>query len=328
MKKSILAIGDTQRDYACHLMDYLSRKELFPFEVQIFTKKEMLKEFTDNTPVPILLIAQNFYETGMEKWTSGAFILLQEEETAPEGLTCIPKYQPAEKIIHFLMEYALPDLGGIPVWPDGSKTQFLGIYTPVGRCLQTSFSFVLGQLLARKYRTLYLNFECFSGLSQMLGKDFLSDFSDLFHYLSGTKEQFLYRLETMTEQVNGLCVLPPFYSGRDMSLIEREEWMELFEKLRGSSYDFIILDLSAHVQGLFDILRQCSRIYTITREDGFALAKMEQYENALEQMEYQDVLKRTRKCSLPIFKRLPPGLYQMTVGELAEYTEALVREDF
>ena len=41
------------------------------------------------------------------------------------------------------------------------------LYSPVHRCLQSSFALTLGQLLSEKHPTLYLNFEHYIGISEL-----------------------------------------------------------------------------------------------------------------------------------------------------------------
>ena len=93
-------------------------------------------------------------------------------------------------------------------------------------------------------------------------------------------------------------------------------------------YDYIILDLTNYVQGLYQILRQCSHVYTITRNDGMALAKIAHYENVLKELAYEDVLEKTRKCSFPIYRQLPVATEDLLYCELADYARKILREDF
>lgn len=332
MKEPVLAICDSEQEYAYHLMEYLCRKEGFPYEVQVFTDPENLELYVQQAAVDMLVVAETDYRVQMEQWDTGQVLILEEGHgglgtRAEDGVPSIGKYQPVSAIVKKVMEMAAEN-GQMPAAVPGEKTaKIIGIYTPVGRCLQTTFSFVLGQLLARDHKVLYLNFEPYSGLGRMLQREFRMDLTDLIYFLQNAKERFPYRLESMTEHVGGMQVIPPVFSCMDLALIEKREWMELLQVLqKESGYDYILLDLSDLVQGLFDILRKCDRIFTIVREDPFAAAKIEQYEMLLSRMEYEEVLGKTRKCRMPVFTRISGSLERMAQGEVAEYVKALWRE--
>lgn len=331
MKEPILAICDSEQEYAYHLMEYLCRKDGFPYEVQVFTDPEHLELYVQDTPVDMLVVAETDYRVQMQEWDTGPVLVLEEGKSDGEALEAqipiISKYQPVSAVVKKVMEMAAQDNRIPAAAPGNAAASVLGIYTPVGRCLQTSFSFALGQHLARNHKVLYLNFEPYSGLGRMLRREFAMDLSDLIYFLQNSRERFVYRLESVTENVNGMHLIPPVFSSMDLSMIERREWMELLDVLEHCcGFDYIILDLSDVVQGLFDILRRCSTVYTIVREDGFAEAKLEQYEMLLNRMEYTDVLHKTQKCRMPVFTRLPQNLDRMTTGDLAEYVKALLRE--
>ena len=91
-------------------------------------------------------------------------------------------------------------------------------------------------------------------------------------------------------------------------------------------YEYVVMDLSECMQGLFDVMRICVRIYTITLEDRAANGKLEQYENLMTQYSYEDVLEKTQKCNLPKIRRLPTELEYYDRGELAEYVARQLRE--
>ena len=255
-------------------------------------------------------------------------LLLWEEETpADVRLPGISKYTGVAGIRKKILEM-MAETGTMPPFLDTEHSvQILGIYSPVHRCLQTTFSFVTGQVLARSHRVLYLNFENCSGLPQMLGRSFESDFSELLYFLQEPWEALLARITRMAENINGMDTLPPAGAGADILKTPEKEWLRLLEVLQRSRYDYVILDLSDCIQGLFEILRRCSRVYTIVREDAFAQAKLTQYEEQLARMEFGDVLRKTKKCLLPVFSRLPRDLCHLASGELAEYAERLLLED-
>lgn len=113
-----------------------------------------------------------------------------------------------------------------------------------------------------------------------------------------------------------------------MQGISAEKWIELLEMIEKiSDYEYLILDLSDGMSGLFALLSRCYKIYTITRDDGFAMAKMHQYEQILQLNDLHDIAGKTVKCRFPFFEKLPSDLSLMTHGELAGYVKAIIQED-
>ena len=206
--------------------------------------------------------------------------------------------------------------------------QIIGIYTPVGRCLQTTFSLTLGQMLARQFKTLYLNFEIYSGFSKMLSREFNSDISDLMYYFNCAREKLVCRLESMVETIGGLDFIPPAQMIQNLNGIRGSQWLDMFHEIeKTSEYEYLILDLTDGIMDLWDVLRGCDHIYTITKGDGLAIAKIEQYEKILEDMNYGDITSKTTKWRLPVFKHLPASFEEMTYGELARYMKTQVFPD-
>ena len=85
--------------------------------------------------------------------------------------------------------------------------------------------------------------------------------------------------------------------------------------------------LSDSLLDLWEVLKNCDHIYTIVREDPLATAKIEQYEKALESMQYGDIASKTRKWELPVFRKLPLQFEELTYGDLAGYIKKEVFPD-
>ena len=66
----------------------------------------------------------------------------------------------------------------------------------------------------------------------------------------------------------------------------------------------------------------------MTAEDGFAMAKIDQYERMLKQCRYEDVLEKTQRCIFPQFTYLPKQLDRLTTSELATEIKNYLKEDF
>lgn len=328
MDKKILAIFDSEEGYAYRLMEFISGKTNLPFEIYVFTEESRFYSCSGIKDIECLLVSESVYSQEVEALKIPHIIILSESgENLNKALHHINKYQSCENIFHQIMEYYTDKSETVPttIRTGLKKMQIIGVYTPVGRCLQTTFSLTLGQMLAKRYKTLYLNFEIYSGFSRMLCRNFNSDISDLMYYFACAREKLVYRLESMIETVNGLDFIPPAEIYQNLAGIRGNQWLDLFQEIeRVSEYDFLILDLTDGIMDLWEVLRGCDHIYTITREDGLSMAKVEQYEKALDSLDYGDINARTVKWKLPIFKQLPSQFEELTYGELAAYIRSQV----
>lgn len=332
MIKKVLALCDGEEDYLCHMADYLERKEMLPFAVHAFTDTEQLRKFAEEeeNKIEILLIAESAYKAGDEDYPAVQVIVLNESGSqVGEKVENISKYQSTENIYRAVMSnYSGSGREIARRISTGHQMKIIGNYTPVGRCMQTTFALSMGQILAKKHKTLYLNFETCSGLGYLLNRDFSADITDVLYYLNGEREKLAYRLGGMVQNLNGLDYIPPVAAYEDLREISAEQWIDLFREIeRSMDYEYLILDLSEAVGGLFQILRECFRVFTIVREDGFAEAKLRQYEAMLQAGDYEDVAAKTKKRNLPVFHKIPAGLDQLTHGDAAAYIRKVIEED-
>ena len=54
----VLAVCDSEAEYAYQLVDYFSNKKGFPFRIQLFTSIKTLKEYSVHHPISVALIAE------------------------------------------------------------------------------------------------------------------------------------------------------------------------------------------------------------------------------------------------------------------------------
>ena len=158
-----------------------------------------------------------------------------------------------------------------------------------------------------------------------MDRSFRGSVSDLLYYNDCAREKLAGQLQFMTEKAGKLDFLPPMESFIQLRSIRQDQWLELFRSIeKVTEYEYCILDLSEQVDGIFEILRQCDLVFTITREDGFAEAKMRQYETLLKSTQYEDIFMKTRRCQLPVFRELPAGILLLTHGELAACVRSIM----
>lgn len=329
MKRKILALCDSETEYTSNMQEFLCTREELPFEVHSFTDVKKLETSSKKEEIEILLIAESdYYEELKELPIENIFLLNESGHIEYENIEQINKYQTSEKVLGQVLEFYSKRKDLPRKIKRNTFVNIIGVYSPVGRCLQTSFSLAMGQILAKKHKVLYLNFESFSGLGQMLQRNMETDITDLLYYYKNTRERFRYRLESSLQMINGLYFVPPAVSFLDLQTITADTWLELLMAIEEEGmFEYILLDLSDCIQGLLELLRRCKTVYTILKEDTIAAAKMQQYEELLTDMEYEDVLDKTKKQKMPFIRQIAPRLEQITYGELGEYVRQVLKED-
>lgn len=345
MTHKIMAICDTEEGYAFRMAEYLLEKVKLPYTLHLFTAVEELEKFAGREEIEILLIAESAWRLIKEEYirtqVAQMFILREGGEAeqtlipqessgaAREDMRCISKYQSPELVVREMLN-VIADGGGWKGCPEATDTavKMIGIYSPVKRCLQTSFALSLGQLLAKEHKTMYLNFEMYSGLGELLRREYQSDMLDVMYYFQSAREKLALRLPTIIQNAGGLDYIPPMQYSLGIREVPGEQWLALCRDIAAiGEYEYIILDLDDGIDGLFELLKNCQKIYTITREDAFAKAKLRQYERMLQQGELGEISEKTVKCRFPIFQELPDSLDMMTHGELAGYVKSIIKED-
>ena len=325
-----ICLCDSEVPYGEHLMEYLRSRGNLPYEIYLYTDRERFLSKETPATTKLLVIAESEYSEDLERAGFTQILLLNESSRYMEKPENLSKYQSAEHICARIRELCMSsEEEGLPQSVrHGRPMKLIGVYSPVSRCLQTTFSICMGQILARKAPALYLNFEAYSGLERMLDRTFRGSVSDLLYYNDCAREKLSGQLKFMTESVGGLDFLPPMESFIQLKSIRADEWMDLLSSIeRVTDYEYCILDLSELADGVFELLRQCEYIFTITRDDGISMGKITQYEELLRSTQYEDIFMKTRRCRLPVFRELPGSILNLTHGELASVVEGIVEEE-
>jgi hypothetical protein len=326
--RKIMVLCDTEEEFAQLMSEFLRRHNNLPWELHTYTNVDNMLN-TEITEIAMLVVAEAAYSQEVRKLSPGRLVVLNESGVMKwEDIFYVDKYQAAEEILKQLLGIYMEVAGDqMPMLRTNRKTVFIGNYSPVRRTMQTSFAITLSLMLAEKHPTLYLNFEHYAGCAELVPDMQSLDMADLLYFLNAQKDKFRLRLQTMLKHKGRLAYIPPMKSGQNLLTITVSEWLGLLQKIEElEEYEYVVLDLSESMQGLFEILRQCARIYTLTREDRIAQSKLLQYEQILALYEFGDVLGKTKRLSLSHIRRLPEELEQLTKGDLANLVKGLVRE--
>lgn len=333
MNGKALVIYDVDSLYAKRLQQFLCKKEGNHFKVFSFSSEADLYEACQSkgsVNPEILLVAETCFSKELSKMGAKHIFILNETglRKYPEYAN-LNKYQSAGDLFQqILLEYAEREKEVIPRFYGKPRAKIIGVYTPVTRCFQTSFSLAVAQVLGKKGRVLYLNFEQYSGFSKLFQKGYIKDLSDLVYFFTYSKDKFLYWLEGVVEHFGGIEYVPPVLTGTSLTEVSKDIWSDMLELIStDAGYDYIVLDLSQSVQGIFHILDLCEKVYTITREDPVSVAKLCQFREILEDSQNSLTKEKIQYLKVPTFAKKESVFEEMVYGELFDYVKNVLSDE-
>ena len=173
------------------------------------------------------------------------------------------------------------DTSGSSVRRDKTGTEqarMIGFFSPVRRCSQTTLGLMVGNVLSEKKKVLYITFECFSTFWSLTGCNKDKTIEDLLLISKISPDKFITTFRNTVYHGESIDILPPIKTLQQTLNVRAKDWMELINRIKSEcGYDVVILDLSEAVHGLLDILAMCDQIYTVTADDAYSKAKINEY---------------------------------------------------
>lgn len=280
MKKNIIAVCDSDADYACNFTKYLNNKKKLPFRAEAFTDVEKFYNSVGSQPPPMLLIAQKDVDDRIQQIEEENVVVLSDEkEEQKPPYKCIYKYQSAESVIKEVMEY-YTEKTQVSFYSDAGKgMKIVGIYSPSEVCANCLFALTAAQIFGEEKRVLYISMEDFAGLEQLFLQKYENNLTDFFFALRCGKENLWEEIERMIQQQGDMDYLPPVESPEDIKSIPFAHWSRLFEIVEKSGrYNMLILNISSAVDELFSVLNLCSKIYIPVKPGFIADCKLSQFQ--------------------------------------------------
>ncbi len=327
-EEKILVLYDKDEEYARLMCEYLLGCRNLPWKITACTSEADLKKICVNRTPSLLVTTNSCYTRTLEDMGVGKLVILSDGSGTrvvrdTEKIPVIEKYRPADETLRAILEiYAgeITDEESVSLIPSAERARLIGVFSPIRRCYQTTFSVLMGRLLRSRGKVLYLSFEFCEGCDELIPPDGSRNITDLMYFIKSPPSVFSIRFRSMVRSIGEIDYIPGAVSGTDLSEIPEEEWMTFLKRICAiEDYSYVILDLSESIRGIFGILRMCDRIYTLTRNDRVAKRKLDSYENVLAMYEYSDVREKSIRCSPPSVSRVPSFSGDLQGGELIEY---------
>ncbi len=311
-----LAICDSDAVYCHRLDEYLHGNLKLSFDIYSFTEVSILRDFAKNEEISLLIISEGLLQelnSGANKARFKNIMALDEGNGGVEfvewseddniRIEHVSKYQAASGIISGIIDICASfpeDFKGTATGSEGVTGNVLGFYTPISRCGQTTFARTMAKKLAERGKTIFLSFECFSSLPQLLGIQKDEDITDIMYYAECEKDKLSILLEKIKISKDGVDYIMPAKTAMQQRDISSEKLRNLLEMLTGEAgYEYVILDLTDYPEDFLDICLLCKKIFTVVRDSAGDAYRQKVFEEVLISSGYEVIKSRMVKIQLP-----------------------------
>lgn len=310
----VFVVCDTQEEYAEQLFRMLSERFSGVYQFHLFHDVERMEEYLKSSYAEVLLLGEEYEKRVIQEACAGQKIVLSGDPDGKNicGYPSVFRYQSADKIIGAIKKILKKEekrgrtrIRDEPLKKGVSPVKgLIGVYSPVHRIGKTRFAIRLGQKMAKQVPVLYINMEGYSGGDHYFHGGTDKDLGDLLYCVKQERDDYGLKISTMAGQAGNMDYIMPMKNEQDMRGVSRDEWIALLDLIMEKCiYEAVILDLGDAVNGLYDILKKCSKVYTLYIDDETAQAKLKQYEENLRTAGYADVLEHTVKKQAGVSRR-------------------------
>lgn len=336
MNYGLIAIYDSDIEYANCLADYFRLKGCLSFEIVVFTRKDSFDSFVKEHNIDILIVDQKLTDTvNFENPSHNLFILCEHQVALQSDVGYLLfKYTSAEELLREIMANYEPT-GSTPsiAFSTKQRTQIIGVYSPVCRCGKTSFSLSLAMQYGLKHSCLFLSMDEASPLRHLLYGDgnqtHSKSLDDLLYYYLQSPEVFESRLLSVVTHLNGVDIIPPSDKLAIYHEMPVSDWLSFLKHIINTErYDYIILDFGC-ISPVYPLLGICNRLYMPElADDEYARDKISLFMDSLHYADPDNNI-HFQKVTLPNITYHGCGseyTYALSMGELAHLTSTMITE--
>lgn len=294
-----LLICDKDFGYANMLCENIMQRKELAFRVCVCTNVENLLQFAEQREIHVLIVNEDFTPVEWkEQKAKQVFVLTNDIKSGGTGKEYqLYKYQSADLIIADMLEVLYEKTKDSVIKSVRKSTQTIfAVYSPIHRIGKTAFAIEMGKEYAKRKRTLYINMEEYADVGERFVFSESRNLGDLLYYMRQEEQNVAMRISSMVVKKDELDYIPPMLRTMDIKEVMAEEWKSFLIKiLQETNYEVVVLDLGNSVQGLFEILDMCDKIYMPILEDIISNGKIQLYERQLLELKKESVMKKTKK---------------------------------
>lgn len=328
--KSILGICDQDMEYADLLSENLGKRDSFPFEISTFENTDSASKSVNSGLITVLLISETMFLKCKEKLKrTGNIIILSEGNMDSSDLVnedgkelkVIWKYQSSQNIKKEILRIISDDMKMEAKSHLGKKnTEIIGIYSFTRVREVSSYGLILGSLLSKKHKVLYISFKGMSYSRNLLDIKENKDITDLIYFQRNAGDRFLYSFEGLVSTIKKLDYITPAYSFADVKSVPAGDWLDVLNQIRNCcDYDFVILELSEMIDGFMEVINYCDNSVMLCDGKDLSGRVLKEFDELSDLLDYSQLKERRYTSVIPDNVKLPESSDDFIKGSFAEY---------
>lgn len=327
MHVKTIGIYDEESPYASQLMEYLSREQKPDIRIILFTSMEHLLSYIQEHILEVLLISEESFGAIGSKNNIRHILLLSDDVTLmgkehsleDNDLTSsdlsenigqtdtqyvrVFRYQKPGRIEERIKIILRTGESQIAKYQKEEAVQFYGIVSPEGGSGKTTFCLVLGQLLARNQRVLYIDLEDMG--STLSGEENKGSMTELIYLIKQRRTDLMIKLQEMSIRAGEMDIITAVSCFEDLRELTNEDVDFLLQEIRACGvYQKVLFDIGFCGNVAFHIMRGCSRLYGTSLPWNAGHSKGSIYRKNLELAGYGNDYERIEWIDIPLDERI------------------------
>jgi hypothetical protein len=301
MEQECIIYNSNER-YARKLLETLLRKKTIGMTFHLFTDKDQLERYITDRTIHFLIIGEDCsVDVSILKQVTNLLVLTEEQKSTEVlietyGRPCVGicRYQSGENIVNAIMK-----MNGSVDKDAINNTEIIGVYSPL-QIDHTVFSLSLAKAYAESKRTLYINFEEFAGICELLPSIDGVTLSDAIYLFRQSEESVDHRVMSTIHSHAGIDYFAPVQCAEDITFIHLDQ-MERFIRAvaKQCGYEVVLIDISSAVRQQWKLMELCHKVYMPVLSDYISQKRISVFETYLLSSGMESIFDRIEKVSIP-----------------------------
>lgn len=317
MKKKVGILEEVA--YSYRFMQKLNQEGKAFAYAYSFSEQKSVEAYLENEKLDVLIVGELYFSEEMRNYRVDTIVVLSEDElynSSCEQIVGIYKYQCFAKILNSLKDLIYQSYDVVEAVGEG--IQYVGVYSPAGRCGKTTLALELAKKEAKTKRVLYVNLERFGSSVFDNVERPQWNLADVF-YFSEQQDRQEEMIKNAFADYEGMKLFFPMDSPLDLQGITVEQWMQLFSVLEQKRMtDLVIVDFDECVSCYMQLLKMCQKIYMPVLEEKCAQWKIKKFEVFLEQLMEENIFKKIYRLSIPVLSKKESEQLPLYMQKLVE----------